>query len=168
MHNQYTSETLQDKINRFWSKVNKDGSIPAHMPHLGKCWEWMPHCTQYGYGQTRWFGEQMLSHRISWELTYGVIQDGLFVLHKCDNRRCVNPEHLFLGIHQDNIDDKMRKERQAKGETHYKVKLTKEQVIEIRKRYAAGNISHRDLATEYHVWKSTISVILNRKTWKHI
>jgi len=155
--------TPEQRINAFWNKVNKDGSIPVHMPHLGKCWEWTASLVQ-GYGS---FGKGH-AHRFSWELHNGAIPVGLWVLHKCDNRSCVNPDHLFLGTCQDNVDDLWAKDRGARGEKHYMTKLTENEVIEIRKRYAAGGVSYTDLCVEYHVSFSTIAFVIRRVSWKHI
>lgn len=150
---------------KFWSKVNKDGSIPTHMPHLGQCWEWIGSVNcKWGYGQ---FGTKRLrAHRVAWVLTNGEITNNLHVLHKCDNRLCCNPEHLFLGTQQDNIDDKVSKGRQPKGETNGGHILTSQQVNEIRQRYMAGGITQYKLADEYGVRQTTISAIITRTNWK--
>ena len=101
-----------DHETRFWSKVNKtDG-----------CWLWTGYRFHAGYGG---FHESQpkrtvrLAHRVAWELTNGLIPDGLHVCHTCDNRSCVRPDHLFLGTNADNVADKVAKGRQAKGEAHW-------------------------------------------------
>jgi hypothetical protein len=94
---------------RFWAKVNKaEGLGPA-----GDCWEWTAAKTTAQYGAfMKVKGVQILAHRFSYELTHGDIGDRkLFVCHRCDNPACVNPAHLFLGSHQQNVDDKMSKGR---------------------------------------------------------
>lgn len=89
---------------RFWRYVDKTDT----------CWNWVGHLNSCGYGMIRPGGsikEKIGSHRAVWFLTFGELPDTLCILHKCDNRRCVNPEHLFLGSIQDNVDDMRRKGR---------------------------------------------------------
>jgi len=159
--------TPEQRIIAFWSYVNKNGSIPVHMPHLGNCWEWTG-SNDGRYGQATWDGHNIKAHRAIWIITYGEIPDGLWVLHKCDNPKCVNPEHLFLGTHQDNMDDMKAKGRVGYlcGEEHGNHKLTAFQVDEIRNRYALGGTSQRKLAKEYGTCKSTIGYIVRREYWK--
>ena len=98
----------QSLINRFWAKVERSAG----------CWNWTASTNVGGYGQLRVGGQNgqpRVSNRIAYELMVGTIPDGLLVLHKCDNPRCVNPNHLFLGTHQDNSDDKIAKGRQGKN-----------------------------------------------------
>lgn len=148
--------TPEDQITLFWSHVNKDGSIPSHCPELGQCWEWTAGHNK-GYGVAR-YKKETLSHRISWMIAHGDIPNDLFVLHKCDNPTCINPDHLFLGTHQDNNDD-MRKKGRGKypGKKFYERKLTEAQTFEIVERYLAGGIYQRELAAEYRVAQSVIS-----------
>lgn len=136
---------------RFWPKVEK----------TDYCWNWIAALNCEGYGQFKLNGTMKAAHRVSWEIHNGPIQNQLHVLHKCDNPQCINPDHLFLGTHQDNSDDKMAKNRQS-------VKLTKEQVLEIRYKYSLGNTSTRKLANEYKIHNTTISRIIHRKYWNHI
>ncbi len=145
---------------RFWAKVNKHGP--------NNCWEWTAAKQGAGYGTIGVDGKVVQAHRYSYELHYGPIPEGMSVLHHCDNRACVNPDHLFLGTNADNIADKMNKGRQARGITHSRARLTEAQVIEIRRKYAKGHISHAMLAAEYHVSISAIANITQRITWKHI
>ena len=87
---------------RFWKKVNKKAG--------NSCWEWTA-CKAGGYGQIYVRGKLVYAHRLSWVWANGKIPKGLFVLHKCDNRVCVNPDHLFLGTNKDNMQDCVRKGR---------------------------------------------------------
>lgn len=146
---------------RFWSKVPSITSTKT-------CWEWGAGRHERGYGTFRLNGKMLKAHRVAWELTHGEIPDGLWVLHKCDNPACVNPNHLFLGTHQDNVDDKVSKNRQAKqaGEKHPQHKLTLKQVNSIRSQYVPGKVSQEKLARDFGVGQSEISDIINRKRWQ--
>jgi len=147
-------------IKRFWDKVNIRGD--------DECWPWMAAVSGNGYGHIRFEGKDYCSHRIAYELTTGPIPEGLCCLHKCDNKLCINPAHLFLGTRADNQKDMANKGRAAKGERHGASKLTKDQVISIRQEYARDGTSHRKLAARYDVDQANINLIVNRKTWKHI
>ncbi|WP_368880711.1 HNH endonuclease signature motif containing protein [Shewanella algae] len=123
-----------------------------------------------GYGKIKAFGKTMLYHRLSFELFVGSIPDGMLVCHKCDNPKCVNPEHLFLGSQQENMDDKIKKGRHVgakKGHKHHKAKLVEWQVLEIKKKLKNGTGQHQ-LSKEFGVDQSTISNIATGKRWGHV
>lgn len=98
---------------------------------------------------------------------FGPIPDGTGVLHHCDNRRCVNPDHLFLGTAADNAADMVSKCRQNRGTKHPRAKLSDQDVLDIRGRLQAGALGI-DLAAEYHVTAAMISCVRLRKNWTHI
>ncbi len=125
------------------------------------CLLWGGNTDDNGYGR---LGET-LAHRISYELLNGPI-GGLHVLHRCDNPTCINPAHLFLGTNLDNINDKISKRRQAKGEM-FNRKLTESQIKAIRLRQLSGE-SQAALASEFGVQHSHINRIVNRRSWKHV
>lgn len=104
-----------------------------------------------------------MPHRVSWELTYGPIPDGRFVLHRCDVRTCINPDHLFLGSHKDNMRDMAVKRRSAYGARNGSAKLIPSQVDEIR----ASRLTNMRLAARYGVCSATISNIKTQKNWSH-
>jgi hypothetical protein len=108
----------------------------------------------------------VLVHRLIWELVYGPIPVGLHVLHRCDNPPCINPEHLFLGTRQDNMDDKVAKHRQVRGERQRFAKLTPEQIRQIRA--LAHELNHVEIARQFGVTAANVGYIVRRHTWKHI
>jgi HNH endonuclease/helix-turn-helix resolvase-like protein len=144
-------EYTQHFLDRYWSKVNKSGPAPRHLPNLGSCWLWIGAAHPRGYGHIKWQGKMRVSHRISYELAFGAFDESLWVLHRCDNPRCVNPDHLRLGNHQDNMDDMVSKGRHSHGERHTRSKLTDAQIIDIRTRYAGKRGQLTELANEFNV-----------------
>src|SRR3990167_41875 len=140
-----------------------------------KCWVWNGAVAGNGYGQTYKKGKVIYAHRLSYELFFGEVEKGLFVCHRCDNPPCVNPEHLFLGTNADNVDDRNKKGRTAKGEHCGLSKLTEKQVtkirslyIPIRGRYHNGKITKKTLASKFKVSEKNIEKILSNKTWKYV
>ena len=148
----------------FWAKVKKTKS----------CWEWQKSCNNTGYGTVAWDGKTYVAHRVAAYLE-GMVnkmeapkssRDKTHVLHKCDNRKCCNPKHLFLGSYTDNQLDAYKKIRrtQPKGENHTNAKLTNAQVKEIRERYKAGEMQI-PLAKEFNVSQRAISLIIRNETY---
>lgn len=135
-------------------------------PHPNGCWIWTGRGSHQGYGRVHVDGRDMKAHRVSYLLGCGEIPSGLVICHKCDVRLCVNPDHLFLGTHGDNVADTVAKNRQPCGESHGLSKLTSKQVEEIRRIYLAGGISQLKLAEDYSVSRSRISFIVTGKHWK--
>ena len=105
------------------------------------------------------------AHRLAYEAVYGPIPTGMCVCHRCDNPRCVNPGHLFLGTQKDNMQDMVIKSRSTKGERNRHAKLTTCQVAQIRYLYALGNFTQQELADAYRVNNSNINRLLSRKQW---
>lgn len=151
---------------RFWEKIKKSDG----------CWEWQGVVNEKGYGvinKGRVGEGNVLAHRLSWELHNGVIPEGegyhgICVLHKCDNPSCVNPDHLFLGTNQDNINDMVSKQRNRRGENQPMSKLTDAEVKEIRKLRNTETITYDELGKKYGICGSTVYNIVNRYTWRHI
>lgn len=145
---------------RFWGMVEKtDG-----------CWLWLGSLRETGYGQFNNDGKITRAHRFAYELAYGAIPDDMLVCHHCDNRRCVRPDHLFVGTHKDNMQDCLRKGRYAgvalKGEDQTNAKLTWVAVREMRDRYRGGGVSQPELARQYGVSQAAVNSVLLNKTWR--
>ncbi len=142
---------------RFWTKAN----IGAP----DECWGWTACKSSWGYGSFRFGGKMRGAHRLSWQLTYGAIPEGLHVCHKCDNPACVNPRHLFLGTNADNHQDAARKGRIARGEENGLHKLTEDEVLEIRQFLADGERSQQDIGDEFGVCRTAVSKIKLGERW---
>lgn len=173
---------------RFWSKISKRDS--------DGCWLWTASVDSHGYSMFWWNGKTLHASRVLYERIHGPIPRGLYVLHRCDSPRWVRPDHLFLGTHQENMDDKVAKNRQARGdghglnlhpdrrtrgdrhwtrlrpqdrlcgERHGCAKLNEGKVRELRARYAAGGVTQRELAREYRITQAQVSLIIRRENWK--
>jgi hypothetical protein len=113
--------------------------------------------------------KEVFAHRMSWTIHRGDIPDGLFVLHKCDNPICVNPDHLFLGNAQDNMTDKVRKGRQSRqrGTENPMAALDDAKVKIIRSLYRRG-VSQPVIALQFGVAQTTVSGIVRKKQWRHV
>jgi hypothetical protein len=169
---------------RFWSKVNKLGE--------DECWEWIG-ALSGGYGAFK-YNKGSIAHRYSYMLHNNLqeIPKDMCICHKCDDPSCVNPKHLFIGTPKDNVRDMIEKGRMINGmkgkrhkkETldvlsklskgrkagikHHNVKLTEEQVKDIRSLYSTGKYIQQSMADFFGINNSAISKIINRKSWHHI
>lgn len=145
------------------------------------CWEWQGAKTSSGYGTVSWHGQSIQAHRLAYALTHGniALTTGFrqlnrakryrrFVLHRCDNRLCCNPAHLFLGSMRTNLLDAYRKGRKTQPRSgHTNAKLTAEQVRDIRDAYNSG-ARQVDLAERYGVSQRAISLVVRYETYKDV
>ncbi len=142
---------------------------------INGCWSWSGWKNNGGYGYFSCKSKREAAHRYSYKKYIGPIKGGLFVLHKCDNPECSNPEHLFLGTNTDNINDAYSKGRRKsvpiesmrRGENCYLSKLKEKDVVEIKKMINNG-IGNTQIANIFGVKHSTISCIRCNQTWKHV
>jgi hypothetical protein len=158
----------------FWSKI-KTGPPD-------ECWEWQGARTSAGYGCVLWHGKVIQAHRAAYWLTYGgdspltkFRQVGWakryqrFVLHRCDNRPCCNPAHLFLGSMSTNLKDAYAKKRKVQPRSnHANAKLSPAAVRDIRLRYARGGVKQAELAAEYKVSQRAVSLVVRNETYKDV
>lgn len=154
---------------RFWRKVQKTDS----------CWLWTgSKSREHGTINRGPRGAGiMYAHRFSYELHFGAIPEGMSVCHRCDVPLCVNPAHLFLGTHTDNMQDMTKKRRNGltvhpdsapKGERHAGSKLTEAQVREIRRLHAQGGMTYKQLGEMYGISLPLAYAVVKRRLWKHI
>lgn len=169
-------ELTRNDLKRFVSKIRK-------LPGDDACWEWIGgrRKKKYdGYGVFSKNNYPHRAHRIAWMLKHGQIPNGLWVLHKCDNPCCVRPSHLFLGTHQDNMDDMARKGRSKGavngvkgghygkfGAAHPRSILTDDDIRKIRKLLRRGFTKKR-IAAYFGVCSATISNIYSGLSWSHV
>lgn len=144
------------------------------------CWEWQKAFVKNRKGQPTYghishttrahivYGEH-LAHRLSYRMFKGLIPKKLFVCHTCDNPKCVNPEHLFIATHKENMEDMVRKGRQVRiqGSQRWNSKLTEKQVHHIKKLLSKG-VGTRKIAREYGVHHSVIDGIKHGRKWAHV
>jgi hypothetical protein len=152
-------------------KYPTEESFWASLDRSGECWNWtgwtMPP-PSLPYGRLGFNGyKTWKSHRLAWALTNGPVPKGMFVCHRCDNPRCCNPAHLFLGTTVDNNHDRARKGRSARGSGCGSSKLTEERVREIRELQSDG-ASTRALARRYGVSWTTIAAVIKGLYWRHV
>lgn len=134
-------------------------------PNSG-CWLWSGALTAYGYGRMVYNYQRKVAHRVSWEVHRGPIPGGMCVCHRCDNRACVNPEHLFLGTQRDNMRDMTRKGRRAVGRVCGS-NLSERDVLRMRAMRACG-FAYREIADAIGTSGSTAARVCLRQVWKHV
>jgi len=155
------TQATEQQIARFWTHVRKRGP--------DECWNWQASIINGGYGQVQLANPRrmVLAHRLAYAAAYGEVPSGKQVHHRCDNRRCCNPAHLWVGTQHDNIADAIAKGRyKAAGEHNPKAKIGPDEVRQIRK--LAGASSQREIAERFGVSQQNVSAILRRETWRDV
>ena len=160
-NNRRSALWLFQLLHRFWEKVDKTDS----------CWNWTGHCDKIGYGYfTVDNKESMRAHRMSWFLAHGSIKEGLEICHSCDNPKCVNPSHLFIGTHKENMADMVRKGRRnhVVGAKHPLSVLNESDVKQIRTLHSLGIYTLSEIGDRFEISKSHVGHIVKRRIWKHV
>lgn len=153
-----TKNSEESNFIKFLNKI--DISSP------NKCWEY-PEILDDHYGTATLNGQTIPAHRFSayFFLNFDLNSE-FFICHKCDNKRCVNPHHLFVGTCADNMQDLVNKDKQRRGTQINTNRLTEKQVNEIKKLYTTGKYSWKNLGILFNVSKPTIGAILKKRNWK--
>lgn len=156
-----------------------DGNILRRLDRLTfktscGCWLWLGSDNGHGYGLISPVGGRKKGgplnikvHRLSFQRWKGEIPKGADVCHSCDIRACVNPEHLFAGTRKENMADAVAKGRQARGSMLPQTKLTEEQILSIRQRYADGEYQ-KTISVAFGIGQAQVSRIVNRKHWNYV
>jgi hypothetical protein len=160
----WTAGRLDDRPRTF---VRAGAPLEERLRHQGwtvtpsGCWEWCGGLNQNGYG---WLaqggGRPIIASRAAYMVWVGEIPEGQFVCHTCDNRRCINPDHLYAGTVLDNAQDAVRRKRTANGERHGGHRLTDVEVSAMRTRYAEGGVTQRQVAIEFGVCQQQVSLVV--------
>lgn len=162
MHPEFVAKLVAICEERFWSKVDKRGE--------DECWPWTGLLGTSGYGSYRSLGGSMrAASREAYEMTHGPLPGDMVVCHSCDDRRCVNPKHLWAGTVAQNNRDRDAKGRQVapRGEKHRRATITEDMVREIRAMRAA-NRSYDEIRVKFGVSKSVVYLVSTGRTWTHV
>lgn len=146
---------VSPNVEQFWAKTK---------PNKQKCWIWTRSLSTDGYGGVRFAAHRWRAHRLAYTLTFGTIPHGKWVLHRCFNRRCINPDHLYIGTVVENNNDTVKAGR------HHCAKMTPAQIIRIRKTYRKGVAGYgsRTLAKAYGLTTCSMRRIVQGKSWKWV
>ena len=156
----YKQRAKRSLSDRFWEKVDKRGP--------DDCWEWIAGKSNGGYGVFCTEEGTVGAHSQAWKLSNGIIPEGDYVLHSCDNPGCCNNAHLFIGTQTENMQDCISKGRFSRGESNGQSKLNSVDVQLIRGWHESFEASREGLAKIFGVSKTTIGLIVRRVTWQHI
>lgn len=150
------NESLLERFIKYVSMNNTTG-----------CWDWTGNICFYGYGRINYKMKSYRANRAAFILFKQTDPGKLLVCHKCDNTKCVNPDHLFLGTQKDNMKDCKAKKRTAYGHKNGSSKLKENDVL-IIKDLAKKNLTHLEISKRFGVSRANIGLILNNKRWKHL
>lgn len=146
------------------TKSLKDRLLDACTVSPSGCWEWNKSVASSGYGQIRFNYKNLRANRASYLAFKGDIPEGMVVRHTCDNKLCINPDHLVLGSCKQNSQDMVDRNRQAKGELNGRCKLSEADVKEIK----GSNLSYRQLANKFGISKGHAHRVKNGIAWSFL
>jgi predicted XRE-type DNA-binding protein len=147
---------------RFWSGVDIRSD--------DECWNWIRSIGSAGSGVFTIRRKNISAYKMAWELTYGDVPEGKILCHICDNRKCCNPNHLYVGTHKENAEDRKNRGRNGdqRGEKSKHNKLSEGQVIEIIKLLKYTDLSQYKIADMFDISRSTVLAIHMNENWKHV
>jgi hypothetical protein len=151
------TKRVEDVPAHFWSKIDIKGP--------DDCWLWEGCLNGSGYGHYGIHRVDVIAHRFAYMLAKGYLEDGDCVCHSCDNPRCCNPNHLWVGTNRENTIDKLKKGRHPKGEKSIRARLKQSEVDQIRQMYATGNYTTTVLGEMFHCSATNIGMIVQYKRW---
>lgn len=160
IHDRAPIDISGNSVDRFWAKVSKFG---------GGCWNWTAATRSTGYGCMKVNGRLISAHRLSFVLHFGEVPEGQIVCHRCDNRLCVRPDHLFAGTPHANVADMDAKGRrmQPRGEKSGSAKLTEADIVQFFALRKSGH-SNRRIAAMFGVDSSTVNCVFTGRSWRHV
>ncbi len=171
-------QRIRSTADRFWARLNKNASPPAHRPELGPCWLWTGSVYHEGYGRLTWCGVDVQAHRVAYSLEHGAIQAGVVVRHHCDTPACCRPSHLVLGTIAQNNEDARERGRArvdqlyahheaSRGSGNVNAKLNDALVAQLRRAYAAGETC-KSIVDRTGLSVGTVHPMLKGRTWAHV
>lgn len=168
-----TEQEIIGKLAQYGPLVRARLMSKVRVDEATGCWQWTASCRRGGYGQLGLKGGVFTAHRLSYIVHIGEIPGGMFVCHRCDNRKCLNPAHLFVGTAAENTADMMTKGRfvlgrRYRGEEIRSAKLSEAEVIAIRNKHIPRQYTRKQLASEYGVSVATIKNVLCGRCWSHV
>jgi len=159
---------LHSPVDEIYHKELRERIIRNSEKKESGCWEWIKGKDRAGYGQCTYRQDPVRAHAVSWRCFRGAVPKGLCVCHLCDNRCCVNPDHLFLGTPKENTQDMIKKNRKPKGIQIHNAKRSEDDIREIKRLYESGEKTQREIAKLYGMGFSKVNAIIRGRAWTHV
>ncbi len=143
-----------------YKRTDKEIRFDSYVKKIGKCWIWTGSCTRDGYGQFSVKFKKIAAHRMSYQIYNGDIPEKMCILHSCDNKKCVNPNHLRIGTKKDNRNDADIRGRSPKGETHGMSKIKDADIFKIKEMYASGCFTQTQISKKFKISQGRVSQLI--------